>query len=80
MMDGGSSQFVTTVSSLSRGLLQIRHGLSLEWIVQMRSNTLVLDDGDVGVASEQQDRVNSEQQCPAESRVAKSVQVTADMS
>ena len=46
----------------------------------MRSDTLVLDDGDVGAASEQQDRVNSEQQCPAESRVAKLVQVAADLS
>ena len=54
--DGGSSQFVATVSSLSRGLLQIRHGLLLEWIAQMRSDTLVIDDGDAGVASEKQDK------------------------
>jgi hypothetical protein len=58
--DGESSRFVTNVSSLSRGLLQIRHGLSLEWIAQMRSDTLVLDDGDAEVVSEQQYRSNNE--------------------
>ena len=54
--DGESSRFVTNASSLSRGLLQIRHGLSLKWIAQMRSDTLVVDDGDAGVASEKQDK------------------------
>jgi hypothetical protein len=44
----------------------------------MRSDTLVIDDGDAGVASEQQDRVNR-QQCPDKSRMAKLVQVAADM-
>ena len=77
--DGESGRFVTNASSLSRGLLQIRHGLSLKWIAQMRSDTLVIDDGDAGVASEKQDRANSEQQCSDKSRMAKLVQVAADM-
>ena len=45
----------------------------------MRSDTLVIDDGDAGVASGKQDRANSEQQCPDKSRMAKLVQVAADM-